>query len=282
MPHDIPSPELPPIDRLRRIMHLLRAPGGCPWDAEQTHESLVKHLIEEAYEVAEAIRGGDRAEIIDELGDLLLQPVFHAEIASGAAEGGFNFDDIAAAICEKLIRRHPHVFGDATADTPDAVLSQWEAIKAGEKAVSDPVGSETKESKVAVEYLIKKANDGLPALMAAGKIQRKAATVGFDWPDLPPVIGKVREEIDEVVEALDSGCGEKVAEEIGDLLFAVVNLARKAGHEAEVLLHAANGKFVRRLRAVEDDLRGVGLSLEAATLEEMDAAWERAKSAQSS
>jgi len=282
MPHDIPSPELPPLDRLRLIMHLLRAPGGCPWDAEQTHESLVKHLIEEAYEVAEAIRGGDRAEIIDELGDLLLQPVFHAEIASGAAEGGFNFDDIAAAICEKLIRRHPHVFGDATADTPDAVLSQWEAIKAGEKAVSDPVGSETKESKVAVEYLIKKANDGLPALMAAGKIQRKAATVGFDWPDLPPVIGKVREEIDEVVEALDSGCGEKVAEEIGDLLFAVVNLARKAGHEAEVLLHAANGKFVRRLQAVEDDLRGVGLSLKAATLEEMDAAWERVKSAQSS
>jgi len=282
MPHDIPPPDLPPIDRLQRIMHLLRAPGGCPWDAEQTHESLVKHLIEEAYEVAEAIRGGDRAEIIDELGDLLLQPVFHAEIASGAAEGGFNFDDIAAAICEKLIRRHPHVFGDATADTPDAVLSQWEAIKAGEKAVSDPVGSETKESKVAVEYLIKKANDGLPALMAAGKIQRKAATVGFDWPDLPPVIGKVREEIDEVVEALDSGCGEKVAEEIGDLLFAVVNLARKAGHEAEVLLHAANGKFVRRLRAVEDDLRGVGLSLEAATLEEMDAAWERVKTAQSS
>ncbi len=279
MPHDIPSPDLPPIDRLRRIMQLLRAPGGCPWDAEQTHESLVKHLIEEAYEVAEAIRGGDRAEIIDELGDLLLQPVFHAEIASGGGEGGFDLDDIAAAICEKLIRRHPHVFGDSIADTPDAVLTQWEVIKAGEKAASDPVGSETIGGRVATEYLIKKANDGLPALMAAGKIQRKAATVGFDWPDLPPVIGKVREEIDEVVEAMASGCGEKVAEEIGDLLFAVVNLARKTGHEAELLLHAANGKFVSRLRAVEDDLRGVGLSLEAATLEEMDAAWDRVKAA---
>ena len=195
MPHDIPSAELPPVDRLRRIMHLLRAPGGCPWDAEQTHESLVKHLIEEAYEVAAAIRGGNRDEIIDELGDLLLQPVFHAEIASGAAEGGFDLDDIATAICEKLIRRHPHVFGDATADSPDAVLTQWEAIKAGEKASSDPVGSVTKEGLVRAEYLIKKANDGLPALMAAGKIQRKAATVGFDWPDLPPVLAKVREEI---------------------------------------------------------------------------------------
>lgn len=279
MPHEIPSPELPPLDRLRRIMHLLRAPGGCPWDAEQTHESLVKHLIEEAYEVAAAIRGGNRDEIIDELGDLLLQPVFHAEIASGAAEGAFDLEDVASAICEKLIRRHPHVFGDTTADTPDAVLTQWEAIKAGEKASSDPVGSMTKEGQVRSEYLIKKANDGLPALMAAGKIQRKAATVGFDWPDLPPVLAKVREEVDEVAGAMESGCGDKVAEEIGDLLFAVVNLARKAGHEAEVLLHAANGKFVKRLQAVEDDLRGAGHTLETATLAEMDAAWDRVKAA---
>lgn len=277
MPHDIPSTELPPVDRLRRIMHLLRAPGGCPWDAEQTHESLVKHLIEEAYEVAAAIRGGNRDEIIDELGDLLLQPVFHAEIASGAAEGGFDLDDIATAICEKLIRRHPHVFGDATADSPDAVLTQWELIKATEKGSLNLDGLESKEGQVVPEYLIKKANDGLPALMAAGKIQGKAATVGFDWPDLPPVIGKVREEIDEVVEAMSSGCDEKVAEEIGDLLFAVVNLARKAGHEAEVLLHAANGKFVKRLQAVEDVLCGAGLTLESASFGEMDAAWDEVK-----
>lgn len=277
MPHDIPSAELPPVDRLRRIMHLLRAPGGCPWDAEQTHESLVKHLIEEAYEVAAAIRGGNRDEIIDELGDLLLQPVFHAEIASGAAEGGFDLDDIATAICEKLIRRHPHVFGDATADSPDAVLTQWELIKTTEKGSLNLDGLESKEGQVVPEYLIKKANDGLPALMAAGKIQGKAATVGFDWPDLPPVIGKVREEIDEVVEAMSSGCDEKVAEEIGDLLFAVVNLARKAGHEAEVLLHAANGKFVKRLQAVEDVLCGAGLTLESASFGEMDAAWDEVK-----
>lgn len=276
MPYDIPSSDLPPLDRLRRIMHLLRAPGGCPWDAEQTHESLVKHLIEEAYEVAAAIRGGDRGEIIDELGDLLLQPVFHGEIASGATEGAFDLDDIAAAICEKLIRRHPHVFGNTTADTPEAVLAQWETIKAGEKTSSVPDGS-SPPNQVVTEYLIKKANEGLPALMAAGKIQRKASTVGFDWPDLPPVIDKVREELGEVVEAIDSGCGDKVAEEIGDLLFAVVNLARKTGHEAELLLHAANGKFVGRLQAVEDDLRERGRDLTSATLEEMDAAWNRAK-----
>ncbi|NLT70847.1 MAG: nucleoside triphosphate pyrophosphohydrolase [Verrucomicrobiaceae bacterium] len=282
MPHEIPSPDLPLLDRLRRIMHLLRAPGGCPWDAEQTHESLVKHLIEEAYEVAAAIRGGNREEIIDELGDLLLQPVFHGEIASGAAEGAFDLDDIAAAICEKLIRRHPHVFGETTADTPEAVLRQWDSIKAREKDSSGPDESGSSAKRAAGEYLIKKANDGLPALMAAGKIQRKAAAVGFDWPDLPPVIEKVREELEEVEEALDSGCGDKVAEEIGDLLFAVVNLARRTGHEAELLLHAANGKFVERLQAVEEDLRKSGRDLRSATLEEMDAAWENVKRQRSS
>ena len=142
------------MDRLRQIMHLLRAPGGCPWDAEQTHESLVKHLIEEAYEVAAAIRSGNREEIVDELGDLLLQPVFHAEIAAEA--GHFTFDEIASAICEKLIRRHPHVFAETTADTPEAVLTQWAAIKATEKSSSNPVGSATEQG-----YLLRKANDGL-------------------------------------------------------------------------------------------------------------------------
>ena len=268
-----PSPDLPPMDRLRRIMHLLRAPGGCPWDAEQTHESLVRHLLEEAYEAAEAVRSGDRDELVDELGDLLLQPVFHAEIAS--EEGRFDFDDIARAICEKLIRRHPHVFGEAVADTPEAVLTQWEAIKAGEKAASDRVGSGTQEG-----YLLKKANEGQPALLAAAKLQRKAATVGFDWPDLPPVLDKVREEIDEVAAALATGADEAVGEEIGDLLFAVVNLARKTGHEAEILLDVANRKFVRRFQAVEDELRREGGGLAGAGLAEMDAAWDRVKAAE--
>lgn len=254
-------------------MHLLRAPGGCPWDAEQTHESLVRHLLEEAYEVAAAIRGGDRDELVDELGDLLLQPFFHAEIASET--GRFDIDEVAAAICEKLVRRHPHVFGEATADTPEAVLNQWDAIKAGEKAGSDPVGSATQEG-----YLLKKGNEGQPALLAAAKLQRKAATVGFDWPDLAPVLEKVREEVEEVAAAIQDGQDEAVAAEIGDLLFAVVNLARKAGHEAEVLLDGANRKFVRRLRAVEDELRREGKRLGEVSLAEMDAAWDQVKAAE--
>lgn len=270
MPHEIPSSELPPLERLRRIMHVLRAPGGCPWDAEQTHESLVRHLLEEAYEVAAAIRGGDRDELVDELGDLLLQPFFHAEIASET--GRFDIDEVAAAICEKLVRRHPHVFGEATADTPEAVLTQWDAIKAGEKSGSGPV-----ESGIQPGYLLKKGNDGQPALLAAAKLQRKAATVGFDWPDLAPVLEKVREEVEEVAAAIEEGQEVEVAAEIGDLLFAVVNLARKAGHEAEVLLDAANRKFVRRLRAVEDELHAGGKRLGEVSLAEMDAAWDRVK-----
>jgi len=275
MPHEIPSPDLPPMERLRRIMHLLRAPGGCPWDAEQTHGSLVKHLIEEAYEVASAIQSGNRDEIVDELGDLLLQPVFHAEIAS--EDGRFDLDDVARAISDKLIRRHPHVFGESTADTPETVLTQWEEIKAGEKRASEGGESGNEQGRPGAGYLIKKANDGLPALMAAAKIQRKAATVGFDWPDLPPVLAKVREEVDEVADAISGGAEGKVAEEIGDLLFAVVNLARKSGHEAETLLHLANVKFVNRLKRVEDELHGVGLDLESATLVQMDEAWEKVK-----
>lgn len=271
MPHEIPSSDLPPIDRLRRIMHLLRAPGGCPWDAEQTHDSLIRHLLEEAYEVADAVRSGSREDLIEELGDLLLQPVFHAEIA--AERGEFNLDDIATAISEKLIRRHPHVFGTADAATSEAVLSQWEAIKAGEKAASAPATAGPPGG-----YLIKTGNEGQPALLAAAKIQRKAASVGFDWEDPAPVLEKVREEVEEVAEALGSGDADALGEEIGDLLFAVVNLARKTGHEAELLLDAANRKFVRRFKAVEDRLRDEGLSLGEAGLERMEDAWNVVKS----
>ena len=183
---------------------------------------------------------GDRDELVDELGDVLLQPVFHAEIASET--GAFTFDDIAKAICEKLIRRHPHVFADSTIeDHPDAVVSQWEQIKESEKSV----GSESASR----DSILKNANDGLPALMAAQKIQKKVAKVGFDWPEIEPVLEKVREEVAEVEEALSEN--EGVAEEIGDLLFAVVNLARKSGHQAEELLDAANRKFVARFQETE-------------------------------
>ncbi len=270
MPHPIPTAEQSPINRLLEIMHILRAPGGCSWDAEQTHESLVKHLLEEAYEVAEAIRGGDRDEIVDELGDLLLQPIFHAEIAS--EKGSFDFDDIASAICEKLIRRHPHVFGDADADNPDAVLRQWDKIKAQEKSGPNPVESSTQQG-----YFVEKVNEGIPALMAADKLQSKVAKVGFDWPDNRPVMDKIKEETEEVIEALESGDKEAICEEIGDLLFAVVNIARKTGHDAEVLLMEANRKFLGRFQKVEDALRKQGKTLEGSSLEEMDAEWDAAK-----
>ncbi len=263
MAHPVPSSSLPPVDRLRQIMHILRAPGGCPWDAEQSHESLRKHLIEEAYEVVEAIESGDRDAIVDELGDLLLQPVFHAEIASES--GGFDLDDVATAICEKLIRRHPHVFGDSVVEGSEGVLSQWEEIKAGEKG-----GPKSKS-------ILKKANEGLPSLMAAQKIQAKVAKVGFDWADLGPVMAKIREELDEVEEALESGSPEELSLEIGDLLFAVVNLARKTGNEAELNLHQTNRKFVSRFQQVEKTIAESGHSLEDSTLEEMDAAWDLAK-----
>lgn len=268
MPHPIPSADLPPIDRLRSIMHILRAPGGCPWDAEQTHATLVKHLVEEAYEVAEAVEKGDRDELVDELGDVLLQPVFHAEI--GSESGAFDFDDIASAICEKLIRRHPHVFGDSVAETPEEVLGQWGEIKEEEKAPGE-------RKEAGNSYTVEKANEGMPALMAAQKIQKKVASVGFDWPELAPVLEKVREEIDEVTEALDGSDDEALAEEIGDLLFSVVNLARKTGHEAELLLHRANRKFVARFHAVEDALREAGTDVKEAELAEMDTAWNAAK-----
>ncbi|MEI6535492.1 MAG: nucleoside triphosphate pyrophosphohydrolase, partial [Verrucomicrobiaceae bacterium] len=198
-----------PIAELRAVMHRLRAPGGCPWDAEQTHESLIPHLIEEAYEVAEAARSGDMKHLCEELGDLLLQPVFHAEIASET--GTFTLDDIARGITEKLIRRHPHVFGSASADTSDAVLTQWEAIKREEKGG----GKQTHLHGI---------SKGLPALIRAQKLQKKAAKVGFDWPDTAPVLEKIREEADEIVEAIAQKDQFAIEDEVGDLLFSVVNL----------------------------------------------------------
>ncbi len=282
MPHPVPPDDLQPIDRLRAIMHILRAPGGCPWDAEQTHESLAPHLVEESYEVAAAIRAGNVDDLVEELGDVLLQPVFHAEIASET--DAFDFDDVAHAICEKLIRRHPHVFGESELEHPEEVLRQWEEIKSQEK--SGPEGHLAAAAKPATDAhdsaglqasLIKSANEGIPALMAAQKIQKKAARVGFDWPEIGPVLDKVAEELNEVARAVDEGHPEAIAEEVGDLLFAVVNLARKTGNQAELLMDGANRKFVDRFRRMEARLVAEGRSLEQASLEEMDRAWENAK-----
>ncbi|WP_461786512.1 nucleoside triphosphate pyrophosphohydrolase [Prosthecobacter sp.] len=254
------------LTRLRYVVHRLRAPGGCPWDMEQTHESLIPHVIEEAYEVAEAIRGGDPVQICDELGDILLQPVLHAEIASET--GAFDLDQMAHGLTEKLIRRHPHVFGAASAATTDAVLSQWDAIKRVEKGTQH-------------EGMLHGVGSGLPALMRGQKLQKKAARVGFDWPDAAPVFDKIREEAAELEEAVQSGDKAHIEEEIGDLFFSVVNLARKLGIESESALAAANDKFVRRFHAMETHLREQGKELGKLSLAEMDEAWEAVKRAAS-
>ena len=251
---------LAPIARLQRIMHRLRAPGGCPWDAEQTHESLIPNLIEEAYETAEAIREGEREHLVEELGDLLLQPIFHAELAEEA--GLFNLDDVATAISEKLVRRHPHVFGESVVGDTEGVLNQWEEIKDAEK------GDTKKHYLDAVPV-------ALPQLMRAQKIQKKVAKVGFDWNELEQVFAKVREEVEEVSEVL--GEKERLGEEIGDLLFAIVNLARKSGMDAEELLSQANEKFIGRFAKVEARLVAEGKGLKESSLEEMEAAWEKVK-----
>jgi MazG family protein len=265
MPLPIPSADLPPITRLREVVHCLRAPGGCPWDQEQTHESLIPHVIEEAYEVVEAIRSGDAAAMCDELGDLLLQSVLHAEIASET--GAFDLDSMAQGLSEKLIRRHPHVFGEANAADSDAVLAQWDAIKATERP-GKPKG------------LLHGVGKGLPALMKGQKLQKKAAKVGFDWPDTEPVFGKISEETLELREAMATGDRMQMEHELGDLLFSVVNLARKLGLEAEAALAAANERFTARFTGVEEKLSQQGLSMGSATLAQMDAAWDEVKRAE--
>ncbi|MCF7674084.1 MAG: nucleoside triphosphate pyrophosphohydrolase [Akkermansiaceae bacterium] len=252
------------LGRLRAIMHRLRTPGGCPWDAEQTHESLIPNLIEEAYETVDAIQRADTADLREELGDLLLQVVFHSELAEET--GTFTLDDVARGISDKLVRRHPHVFGASNAGDSDAVLRQWDAIKRGEK------GDEEQP------YLHGTGN-GLPALLKAVKLQKKAAKVGFDWPDEAGVMDKLLEEVDELRAALQAGEAAAVAEEMGDLLFSLVNLSRFRKLDPEVLMAAANRKFETRFGVVERALKARGLTLEQATPEEMESEWTRTKGA---
>lgn len=259
----LPIPDNPdPIIRLREIVHCLRAPGGCPWDIEQTHESLIANLLEEAYEVAAAIRSEDTEHMIEELGDLLLQVVMHAEIASETDR--FVLEDIARVVGEKLIRRHPHVFGESDADNTEDVLKQWEAIKLQEK------GSKR-------QPYLKDVGEGLPALLTATKLQKKASKVGFDWEKPEDVFAKVKEEVGELEVALSQKDAAQVEEEFGDLFFSLVNLARKHGLDSESVMANANEKFRRRFHKVEDALLAKGQSLEDASLEEMDLAWNQVK-----
>ncbi len=255
------------IDRLKAIMHRLRAPGGCPWDAEQTHESLVPCLIEEAYEVVDAIKRKDHPHLEEELGDLLLQVVFHSELAQEA--GHYDMNDVAKGISEKLIRRHPHVFGDSVVAGTDGVLSQWDAIKRQEK------GSEEKPYLHGV-------GDGLPAMLKAAKLQKKAGKVGFDWPSAKSVLEKVKEELAEVEEAFanyeEGGeVPDELEAEIGDLLFVTVNVARKLGVNPEVAVDRTNHKFMDRFGKLESRLKAKGISLADATMEQMDAEWNKAR-----
>lgn len=247
------------LERLRAIMHRLRAPGGCPWDAEQTHASLVTNLVEEAYETIDAIRREDFPHLEEELGDLLLQVVFHAELAEEA--GRFDLDDVARGICDKLVRRHPHVFGGSGTSTTQDVLRQWDEIKRVEKGARS-------------EPYLHGTGKGLPAVLRAAKLQKKAAKVGFDWPDEAGVLAKVREELDELERAPDEAA---FTEELGDLMFSVVNLARFRGLDPELVMAAANDKFEERFGRMERELASRGRSLAEADADEMERVWQSLK-----
>jgi ATP diphosphatase len=265
------------ISQLLDIMASLRTPKtGCPWDLEQTFATIAPYTIEEAYEVADAIARDDLEDLKEELGDLLLQVVFHARMAE--EQDAFAFGDVVHAINSKMIRRHPHVFGDKAGRlSPDEVKGLWGSIKAEEKAERAARRGESSDEKPSLLASVKKSQ---PALTRAMDLQRTASTVGFDWNDPHAVLAKIREEADEIEAALDSGDAAHIAEETGDLLFAVVNLARHAKADPEMALRATNAKFERRFAYIERALTARGSSLEKATLDEMDALWNEAKVAE--
>jgi len=270
------------IARLIEIMAALRTPGsGCPWDLEQTFETIAPYTLEEAYEVADAIARGDLMHLKDELGDLLLQVVFHARMAE--EQGSFAFGDVVQAITEKLIRRHPHVFGDKGGMSTPEVNIQWDAIKAEEKEAAKAARAKAGKSPALVNSRLGRdgalsgVSPGLPALARALKLQQKASKVGFDWNDPKAVIAKIREETDEIESELAAGERDKVAGEIGDLLFVVVNLARHLDVDPETALRTCNLKVERRFAAIEEGLAAVGRTPAEASLAEMDALWDAAK-----
>ena len=261
------------IARLIEIMAALRTPvAGCPWDLEQTFATIAPYTIEEAYEVAHAISLGDLGELRDELGDLLLQVVFHARMAE--EQGAFDFGGVVEAITSKLIRRHPHVFGDVRDLTPDEVSALWGKIKAEEKREK---AARNPRATALPARTLDKVKAGLPALLRALELQKAAGKVGFDWNDIHAVLDKIVEESREVADAVKSGDQAHVEEEIGDLFFVMVNLARHAGVDPETALRGANAKFEKRFGYVEDTLRAKGSAPENATLAEMDALWDEAK-----
>jgi nucleoside triphosphate diphosphatase len=265
------------ISGLLDIMAKLRTPvTGCPWDLEQNFSTIAPYTIEEAYEVVDAIARGDLDDLRDELGDLLLQVVFHARMAE--EENAFAFADVVEAITRKMIRRHPHVFADIDGNlTPSEVKGAWERIKAEEKAER---AARRPPEEASHKSLLSTVKAGQPALKRAMELQRKASTVGFDWNDPRAVLRKIREEASEIEQALDRNDASELAAETGDLLFAVVNLARHVGADPENALRGTNAKFERRFAFIERALAAQGRSLEQATLAEMDALWNAAKRAE--
>lgn len=251
------------VEDLRDIVRILREPGGCPWDAEQSHKSIRRDLLEEAYEVADAIDTDDDVALCEELGDLLLQVVFHSQIAT--EEKAFTLDEVADGVCKKLILRHPHVFGDVVVENSEEVLNNWDAIKRDEK--SQKTFSDTLES----------VPRAFPALMRAAKVQKRAAKAGFDWDNADDAFKKLPEELGEFQEALRSGDKAQIDEEFGDLLFAAVNVSRFYKIDAESALASATDKFMNRFKLVEQEVLKSGHSMTDLSLQELDAIWERVK-----
>ena len=248
---------------LVEIMRILRAPGGCPWDAEQTHESIKKNLIEETYEVIEAINKNDKELLCEELGDLLMQVVFHAQMERESGE--FDFDAVSDGVCKKLIERHPHVFGEVSISGVDDVLTNWDAIKRkskGQKSTTESMLSVPRE---------------LPALMRATKLQKKAADVGFDWDDVSGALDKLEEEISELRQAIDNKDSANISEELGDVLFSAVNVSRFVKTDAEEALTASSDKFLSRFTEVEKLAKERNIDMKSARIDELDQLWDEAK-----
>lgn len=251
------------INDFLRLVTVLRSPGGCPWDRKQTHESIKKNFIEETYEAVEAINKADAEGLKEELGDVLLQVAMHSEMES--EKGSFDFNDVVNDICKKLVVRHPHVFGDAAAQSSDEALQNWDQVKL-----------KTKGMKKQGEAMIKVPRE-FPALMRAQKVQEKAAKAGFDWDDINGAVDKLHEEIDELETALAAGVGKDIEEEFGDVLFSCVNVSRFIGADSEEALTASTDKFIKRYLLVEKLAADEGLGMKTASIEELDKLWNKAK-----
>lgn len=251
------------VDDFRKLIAVLRSENGCPWDREQTHESIRRNLLEEAYEVCETIDDGDTAHLREELGDVLMQVIIHARMEEEI--GSFNLDDVADEACKKLILRHPHVFGETTVENSTEVLQNWDEIKRKTRA------------QASVSSVMEGVSKGLPALWRAEKIQYKAKKAGFDWTSLSDAMPKLREEVDELASAIANNDTENIFEELGDVLFSAVNLSRLAGVDPETALNACSDKFIRRFRAMEELAKEKGEELSSLPLDEQEALYQQGK-----